>query len=384
MIPPTRVHRCLLSGYNTRVFASATSFQRSHPALDQRSNGIRATALVISNSPSRRYTSKSHTRPPSSAQPGPSTIPSASSTSTDDVNPAPSTRPAELVFPPPLQPSAGLRDKLGRYLAVGKTYLTFYKTGVKNVYFNYRTSLPLRRSLGLPAYLPVSPPPAPNSQKATAFRTAIKSHKVSRSSFQLVRRAAYDMRRLIPFAFTLIICGEFTPLIVLALGNVITPYTCRIPKQIEKNRAKRVEVKRDALSAHQAAATGSLTPLAVGSEQELDILANCYGDLGWAHTASAEEILRACAVFGLSKSHARHPLLASVIYRPRLQRYAEYLSLDDQLIREGGGVKTMEASEVRMAVGERGGVDVGDGKDGWELERTQRRWLERWLERRNQ
>src|SRR5699024_10890830 len=153
-------------GYNTRVFASTTSFQLSYHGLAQHSSGIRVTALVIPNSPSRRYISKSHTRTPSSAPPGPSTIPSASSISTNDVNPPPSTRPADLDLPSPVQPSAGLRDKLGRYFAVVKTYLTFYKTGLKNVYLIYRTSLPLRRSLGLAAYLPVSPPPNPNSQKA--------------------------------------------------------------------------------------------------------------------------------------------------------------------------------------------------------------------------
>lgn len=146
---------------------------------------------------------------------------------------------------------------------------------------------------------------------------------------------------------------------------------------------KKVNTKRDALSAHQVAATGSLTPLAASSEQELDLLADCYASSGWAHTAPAEEVLRACAVFNLSKSHMRYPVLGSVVYRPRLRKYVEYLSVDDQLIRESGGVKTMEASEVRIAVDERGGADVGDGKDGWESERAQRRWLERWLERRN-
>lgn len=190
------------------------------------------------------------------------------------------------------------------------------------------------------------------------------------------------MRRLIPFALTLIICGEFTPIIVLALGNAITPFTCRIPRQVEKARAKRVDVKRDALTAHQAAATGSLTPFAAGSGQELDLLANCYADLDWVQAASVEEVLRACAVFNLSKSRVRHPMLGSVVYRPRLRKYAEYLRLDDQLIREGGGVKAMEASEVRIAVDERGGVDIGEGKDGWQLERDERRWLEQWLERR--
>ena len=190
------------------------------------------------------------------------------------------------------------------------------------------------------------------------------------------------MRRLIPFGLTFIICGELTPFIVLALGNAITPYTCRIPRQVEKARAKKMDVKRAALVAHQVATTGSLTPFGAGSDQELDLLADCYADLDWAQTASVEEILRACVALGLSKSYNRHPFLASVIYRPRLRRYAEYLSVDDQLIRSGGGVKAMEASEVTIAVEERGGVDIRDGNVGWKAEREERRWLEQWLQRR--
>lgn len=41
----------------------------------------------------------------------------------------------------------------------------------------------------------------------------------------------------------------------------------------------------------------------------------------------------------------------------------------------------MEAAEVSIAVEERGGVGVADGKEYWEAEREERRWLERWLGR---
>ncbi|KJK67713.1 LETM1-like protein [Aspergillus parasiticus SU-1] len=269
---------------------------------------------------------------------------------------------------------------------MGRAYLSFYKTGLKNVYHNYRASLPIRRSLGLPAYLPTSPPPAPpssNSQsnKGTAFRKAIESVKLSRSSFQLVRRAAYDVRRMIPFTLILIVCGEMTPLAVLALGNAVTPFTCRVPRQLEKDRAQRVARKRAALVAQQAATSGSVTPPAAGSDLELDILVKMYTNLEWIESASAEEILRACAVLNLVKTHTRPSVLLS-LYRARLQRYAEYLSLDDQLIRRCGGVRAMEGAEVRTAVEERGGVGVTEGKEGWDAERDERRWLEKWLERR--
>ncbi|RJE26678.1 hypothetical protein PHISCL_01002 [Aspergillus sclerotialis] len=388
MIAPIHGRNSLVHSYSTTVFTSATSLRLlDHGLVRTRARiGTRTAPLTASNSTSGRCKSssstKTHKRPPSSAQPTSSTIPSASSISTNNVNPPASTRPIEITLPNNADFSADIGGKFKYYFTIGKEYLRFYKTGLKNVYLNYRASLPLRRSLNLPSYIPISPPPGPSSQNASAFRATVKSTKLSRSSFQLVRRAAYDMRRLIPFGLTFIICGELTPFIVLALGNAITPYTCRIPRQIEKARAKRMDVKRAALVAHQVATTGSLTPFAAGSDQELDLLASCYADLDWAKSASVEEILHACAVLGLTKSYNRHPLLASVIYRPRLQRYAEYLSVDDQLIRDGGGVKTMEASEVRIAVEERGGVDIRDGNVGWKAEREERRWLEQWLQRR--
>lgn len=378
--------------------------------LRQQGNGILVLSIdspqarIVSAEVTKRYASSSrkHKRPPTAAQPATrSASPSTSSTAAsplpaDAVNPPPSTLPAVLDIPPPAAPNASAAVRLKRYVAVGRAYLSFYKTGLKNVYNNYRASLPLRRSLGLPTYLPSSVPPAePSSSKTTgsgtAFDTAIDTLNLTRADFQLVRRAAYDMRRLIPFAFILLICGEMTPLVVLALGNAITPYTCRVPKQISKDRLTRLERKHAALAAHQAA-LGSVTRIPPGSDQEMDLLAGQYADINLVEKSkssspgsslSAEQILRACAVFGLARSHLLPSFLVPVLYRPRLRRWAEYLDLDDRLIVRGGGVGAMSADEVRIAVDERGGVGVAAGMgDGWGAEREERRWLERWLARR--
>ncbi|PWY67554.1 hypothetical protein BO70DRAFT_366291 [Aspergillus heteromorphus CBS 117.55] len=321
------------------------------------------------------HSSKSHTRPSSSTQP--STTSSTSTTSTSslahDINPPPSTRPADLNLPATLPKDAPPASKLKRYIAVGRAYLTFYKTGLKNVYHNYRAALPLRRSLGLPVYLPSSPPPA--ARHAAAFRKSLLSSDLSRSQFQLLRRSAYDVRRMIPFALILIVCGEMTPLAVLALGNAVTPLTCRVPRQLEKERIKRSVRKRDAL-----VPVGSVTAPTVGSDAEMSALRR-MADPEWIRDADDHAVLRACAALGLAKTHTRPTWWVGLIYRPRLNRYAEYLDLDDGLIRSCGGVSRMEASEVRMAVEERGRVGVGltGGEDGWEVEREERRWLEKWL-----
>ncbi|RAH58225.1 hypothetical protein BO85DRAFT_477831 [Aspergillus piperis CBS 112811] len=347
-----------------------------------------STRSYASHSKSNTNTNtKSHTRPPSAAQ-STTTTPTTPSTSTSTtilttLNPPPSTRPASLALPPTLSPNTSLppSSKLKRYITIGRAYLTFYKTGLKNVYHNYRAAIPLRRTLNLSPYIPSSIPPAAaaaatQNATSTPFYKTLQTNDLHRSHFQLLRRSAHDIRRMIPFSLILIICGELTPLAVLALGNAITPLTCRIPRQLEKEREKRARAKREAL----VVGTGSVTPPEVGSVEEMGVLKRMV-DRSWIEGAGPGEVMRACAVLGLARSYERPGWLVGVVYRGRLRRYAEYLACDDELIRRGGGVAGMEAEEVRIAVEERGGGGVGVGgvREGWEAEREERRWLERWI-----
>lgn len=354
-----------------------------------RSKYKQSTIFLSCNTPQTRY----YASPANEKRPSPSiTRPSSSSQTiqtTSDVNPPLSTLPTKLDIPAPVASDATPIDQFKRYIALGRAYYTFYKSGLKNVYHNYKASIPLRRSLGLPAYIPTSFPPATRAavrsggDKSPSFHSAIRSLGYTRSHVQLVHRAAYDVRRMIPFTLILIICGEMTPFIVLALGNAVTPVTCRVPRQIEKERQKKMKRKSAAIAAHQAATQGSIAPVEAGSNEELAILADRYADVSFANTASAEDILRACAVFGLAKSHTRSSFLVPVVYRPRLRQWAQYLELDDRLIKQGGGVKAMSAEEVRIAVAERGGVGAeGDGRNDYKAEMEERKWLEKWLERR--
>ncbi|KAJ5299368.1 hypothetical protein N7476_010925 [Penicillium atrosanguineum] len=92
-----------------------------------------------------------------------------------------STLPAPLDLPTVLPANAQTSDKLKRLVTIGRAYLAFYKTGLKNVYRNYRASLPLRASLGLPAYIPISPPANPPMEVPT--RESIWEEVNSNSSF---------------------------------------------------------------------------------------------------------------------------------------------------------------------------------------------------------
>ncbi|KAL4882358.1 hypothetical protein BJY04DRAFT_217273 [Aspergillus karnatakaensis] len=337
-------------------------------------------------------TGKSHARPPSSAQPTGKTVPSTTSTSTtqiaDDINPPPSTRPAEIVHPEPAAPDATAGDKAKRYINVGRAFYSFYKTGLKNVYNNYKASLPIRKSLGIPSALPSTPPlsaflKSSSAEQSKELQIKDAELRTSRSTFQLLNRAAYDVRRMIPFSLVLIVCGELTPLAVLILGNSITPYTCRVPKQIEKYRSQRTDLKRKALSAHLAASEGSVSVPGPGSAEEMDILSK-FTDKKWIENeASVQEVIHACVVMGIVKSMDGLAIVRHKAYRKKLSAFAQYLEVDDQFIREGGGVSALEAAEVRIAVEERAGYGLSSGGgEGWEIEREERRWLEKWLERR--
>ncbi|KAJ5594513.1 uncharacterized protein N7459_000721 [Penicillium hispanicum] len=326
-----------------------------------------------SQSPPEQH-SKSSTTPPETV-----TVPSA-----QDINAPVSTFPADLNLPPSISASATTPDKLQRYIALGRAYLTFYKTGLKNVFRNYRASLPLRARLGLPAYLPISPPrkiSAPETNVANAFRD--QSHHLGRGQFQLVRRSARDVRRMIPFTLILIVCGEFTPLIVPIVGSAITPATCRVPGQIDKERGAASKRKYSALRAHALAASGasaSAGPVQAGSNEELALLVEFAQPL-WAVRADAGAVLRASAVFGLVKRHDRFAgaALAGLVYRPRLRRYLEYLAIDDGMIRSGGGVDAMSAAEVRVACDERGAGDFVSMAGHEKAESLERQWLKKWL-----
>lgn len=189
---------------------------------------------------------------------------------------------------------------------------------------------------------------------------------------------------MIPFTVILIVCGEFTPLIVPIFGSAITPATCRVPGQIAKERDTASKRKYAALLAHVRATSGTNTApesMQVGSEQELSLLAE-FANPVWLAGADANAVLRACAVFGLVKAHDRvaGSALTGLIYRPRLQRYLEYLSIDDGMIRAGGGVAALSPAEVRIALDERGAGDVAALRAGKKAEGVEREWLERWLD----
>ncbi|EGD94398.1 hypothetical protein TESG_01917, partial [Trichophyton tonsurans CBS 112818] len=353
---------------------AAASFKLRHAS--PRTSIIGLQCLYSSSRTFSSSNARFNLPPPYNSKPTSSTTSSASSAATTSasetsisspVNAPATTRPAFLDVPSKDNPQTS--GTFSYYFALGKAYLRFYKTGLKNVYGNYKASIPLRKQLGLPAYIPRSPW---TDTPASSAGGSTDASSLTRSDFQLVRRSACDLRRMIPFGFILLICGEFTPLVVLAIGNMVTPMTCRMPKHLIKERGKRIEYKIAALQGLSDSQREVVAPSSLRGAKDV-------------HALSAEEVLQSCVVFGLSKRHSLsvpeflQNMLVNGLYRPRLQRWMEYLAADDKLIKSAGGLDNMVAEEVRLAVDERGGVDVGMGLKEGVREAAERKWLAKWL-----
>jgi len=137
------------------------------------------------------------------------------------------------------------------------------------------------------------------------------------------------------------ICGEFTPLVVIAVSSVV-PWTCRIPKQIAADRAK-VE-KRRAISFRNLTAAPP-EEKGVRGLQRMQLI-----HVSWS--------------LGLSSSMwdwlgGQYPGLPTAVLRRKVGKKVEYLEMDDKLLGNGQRVGELDTEEVKMALVERG-VDVQD------------------------
>jgi len=222
-------------------------------------------------------------------------------------------------------------------LALGKAYLAFYKTGVKNIYTNFKLSRDIQHAI--------------DAQHALSFSAAVASASLSRSDLQLLVRNWHDIKRVPLFALVLMICGEFTPLVVIALSGVV-PWTCRIPKQIESDRRK-LEQRRSTSFRELT----TVTPTQAGVEH-----------------LEKTQLLHISRSLGLSsRLWDWVGGLPTALLRRNVSRRVDYLALDDGLIRQAGGIKDMDAEEVKMALVERG-VDVL-GKGEAQLKGDLNAWL---------
>lgn len=273
----------------------------------------------------------SQPEPDKSSEPTPATQ-LRSHIAADTLNPPSTTRPPPLNLPTKDRQTS----TFAHLFATGKAFLNFYKTGLRQIWTNTQ----LVRSL---------PPPPPTQDEP-------------RSLILLRLRTAHDLRRLPIFAVLLLICGEFTPFVVLLLPQIV-PFTCRIPKQVRKLRlqaeerraAARQEGKwrRESGLGTVLRGRGDAAPLE--ERVELPIVARILGVVG--------------------QGWDRIGWVPRKLAKSRVEKRWDFLVRDDDALRKHeDGVGALVDEEVELACVDRG-IDTVDREVG-ELRETLKRWLE--------
>ncbi|KAI0893000.1 hypothetical protein F4806DRAFT_477854 [Annulohypoxylon nitens] len=282
------------------------------------SNGPTLSPLLIATHTSQARKQLAPRHPSSSSRLASSTTPTAKepkptkpppieadlTSALSSLNPPTTTRPQPLELP--------IRDPststLSYWFQYGKAYTTFYKAGIKAIFTN-------RRLLSQTAL----PPPTSSSSPAPT----------TRSTLLLRERVRHDLSRIPAFGLMLLLCGELTPLIVLVFPH-ITPYTCRIPKQVDAMR-RRAEARRS--SSHSAL---QRTPF---------LRKLVKRGMGNGHI---------CRSLGLTSTLWDRVGLDSPFSQAVAERAVARLVDDDTMLREGGGVEYLLDEEVVLACEDRG------------------------------
>ncbi|KAL2268377.1 hypothetical protein VTJ83DRAFT_3223 [Remersonia thermophila] len=229
-------------------------------------------------------------------------------------------------------------------------YAKFYKAGIKQIYTNTRLLYPSSSSLSSSSSSSsptITTSSKPNNGNNNDPPPPVAPAPGTRSHHLLRRRWLHDIRRLPLFAIVLIVCGECTPLVVLAFPRAV-PLTCRIPKQVDKLLAQDEARRAEARTAAAAAAAAATTNAA---------------DVG----ASAAPLL--AKALGLPA----RPWTPAFLLRRRVDARLAFLARDDALLADAGGPAALEPAEARLACADRGIDVLGRGDD--ELRRALGRWL---------
>jgi hypothetical protein len=197
--------------------------------------------------------------------------------------------------------------------------LSFFKTGLANIYKNFIATRPLQEALdthrgSFPSLLAASP------------------KILTRASYQHIHRARHDVLRVPLFGLLFLICGEFSPLILPFVPSIV-PYNCRIPRQLSRQRTR---------THQQRTATFAKLP------PPESLLAAARRELPTLNSAEVKHVARVLEVDSWV-------LPLETLRRFRVAKRERYLEMDDILLRRGGGVKALDGGEeLMMAVQERG------------------------------
>ncbi|RMD42279.1 hypothetical protein DV735_g2822, partial [Chaetothyriales sp. CBS 134920] len=272
-----------------------------------------------------------------------------------------STRPPHLDMPTKQEG----QSLVSYYYAVGKAYLAFYKTGLRNVRSNWREYRELRAWIhpftivaaaryGGQQWKTKKPVIDPATGVQTTSNHMPVPH-ISRREFQLYYRTISDVLKLIPFTFVLLICGEFTPLAILLFGNSIVPLPCRIPAQQRQAMDASVDRfrqwKRHMHKLTSLNSSSSSSSSSNGSKLSSSAPKHAFD----FNTPRLEHPWRRDMLFAylVGQSRFARPLLPVMgsfyfhtVLHQRLTRYWERIFCDTILIRREGGFAALSPTDV--------------------------------------
>ena len=242
--------------------------------------------------------------------------------------------------------------------------MTFYKTGLKNVAVNYRAARRIRARIKDEA-----PPGITSLWK-------LPPSILSRADFILMRRSEVDVKKIPAFSLTLLVCGEFTPLVVPFLGAIV-PLTCRLPDQITSDLKRREERRRYSFRNFD----GPQPPDGGVSDPAAAATSRGGGGSGetYLQSLAREHLLHISRSLNLhwrrlpESSSSMISFPPTTVLRSRIRRWQRYIETDDNLMRRDGGVDGLIPAEVRIACAERG-IDTVRYTDE-QLRGTLKSWL---------
>ncbi|KAK5108629.1 hypothetical protein LTR62_008120 [Meristemomyces frigidus] len=256
----------------------------------------------------------------------------------DNLNPPRSTLPPPLALPD--------RDNgqifFYYWFNVGRAYGTFYKEGIKGVWYNYKAASLLKERI--------------KNDGGGAQQAAIRG-VLTRAEWQLLARNTYDIGKLPLFGLLVLLFGEWLPLLVPFMPGVV-PGTCRIPQQIKGMRMKAEERRRVSFRA------GNFSP-----EEKQIVFAEKQSwpmtDKEYIQTILAP--LRDDQLHHLSSSLTLHSSLwdrvqlspLRFLMRRNLTKHLQYLAIDDKLLTPHikSQSPSLSSPELERACEERG-LDV--------------------------
>ncbi|KEZ40721.1 hypothetical protein SAPIO_CDS8662 [Scedosporium apiospermum] len=274
-----------------------------------------------------------------------STRSSATPPETTDLTTDDGINPPRTTLPPPLElpirnPTDGTFSHLFK---LGKAYVGFYKTGLKNVFVNRRLLKNKVEAL-------------PTEDRPSIFKPHHIPRAFSRSDWILLWRVRHDMGRLPVFAVVVLLFEELTPLVAYAFEGIM-PHTCRLPQHLEKSRKKAVARRKHA-----------------------------FEELGWKNPDGVSQasvaqvhILRSLNL--VSTLWDRVGLIPPGLWQLRGRSQVAFLEVDDALLRKAGKLSQLSAEELMRACSERG-IDLEpslEEADERKKEHERRRLLEQWL-----